>query len=87
MGMDGNVHTSSTQDKDEDQCENMNEGVVVTLAALGLAFWPLTVLLLSSEQLSVEDVSREGGEVCKRNMVSMRQRLGRREGAMPRLAC
>jgi len=69
----GNARTSSTQDKDENQGEDMDEGVVVAFAALGLALWPFTILLLSSEQLSVEDVGRELGEVWKRNIVSMRQ--------------
>ena len=71
QAVEGKARTSSTQDEDENQGKDVNESVVLAFAALGLALWPLSILLLSSQQLGVEDVRREFGEVCKRNIVSM----------------
>jgi hypothetical protein len=57
-GATSSLRTRSTQDKYEEQRENMNGCVVMSFTAFGLAFGPFIVVLLSPEQFRVEDMRR-----------------------------
>jgi hypothetical protein len=55
----GSRRTSCAQGQNEQQGEDMQRRIVVPLAALGLALWPSIGVLLSTEQLGMEDVGRD----------------------------